>query len=125
MPAAEIRAPEVENLALLDQDLESLPHLLPGGFAVHVVHLVEVDMVRPQALQGRLAGLADVKGGQPPVVGPVAHGVVKFCGKNDLFASASALVEPASDDPLGQTLAFLPAVNVRSVKEIDPEFQGA
>src|SRR5437763_9641551 len=54
VPAGEVGAAHVEDLALAHQLLHALPDLFPGRAARDVVHLVEVDVVRLQTPQGRL-----------------------------------------------------------------------
>ena len=63
MPAGKIGRTDVNDLALLDQHFHGLPDLLPGRQAVHVVHLVQVDVVGLQALERTFHGLADVQRG--------------------------------------------------------------
>src|SRR5699024_11833220 len=59
VPAGEVRGADVADLPLRDQQVHRLPDLLPGRGAVYVVHLVEVDVVRLQATQGRVDCAAD------------------------------------------------------------------
>src|SRR6202042_1624098 len=78
MPPREVRRPDVDDLALGAQDLHGLPDLVPRRAAVHVMHLVQVDVVGPQPPQRVLAGPADVQRGQETVVGPVSLAAVQL-----------------------------------------------
>src|SRR3954447_1162935 len=60
MPAGEVAAADVEDLALRPQRLHRLPDLVPRRGPVDVVHLVEVDVVGLQPTQRPVAGVADV-----------------------------------------------------------------
>ena len=55
---------DVEDLALRDEDLAGLPDLVPRRVQVDVVDLVEVDLVGLHPPQRRVAGAADVAGGE-------------------------------------------------------------
>jgi hypothetical protein len=57
------------------------------------------------------------------LVGPVAHFAVDFGSEHNLLAPSAALGEPATDDLLGNPFAHFPAIDVRSVEEIDPQLQ--
>src|SRR5437667_19315 len=109
LPAGEVAAPDVEHLPLLDEHLHRLPQLVPRRVPVDVVHLVEVDVVGAQAAQAALARLADVIGGEAPVVRTRAHPPVDLGREDDPLAPATALREPAADDLLGDALARAPA----------------
>src|SRR5213079_1576314 len=100
------------DLALRDQHLHGLPDLVPGGVPIHVVHLVEVEVIGAQPLQALLAGAADVQGREAALVGPVTHLSVDLGAEHDLVAPAAALGQPAPDDLLGDALASAPAVDV-------------
>ncbi len=54
MPTSEIRAAGIDDLALLHSNIYRLLDLIPGRAAVHVVELVEIDVIRLQALQARV-----------------------------------------------------------------------
>src|SRR5437016_4585796 len=125
LPAGEVAAPDVEHLPLLDEHLHRLPQLVPRRVPVDVVHLVEVDVVGAQAAQAALARLADVIGGEAPVVRTRAHPPVDLGREDDPLAPATALREPAADDLLGDALARAPAVHVGRVEEDDPELERA
>src|SRR5438128_3388221 len=125
LPAGEVAAPDVEHLPLLDEHLHRLPQLVPRRVPVDVVHLVEVDVVGAQAAQAALARLADVRGGEAPVVRTRAHPPVDLRREDDPLAPAATLREPAADDLLGDALARAPAVHVGRVEEDDPELERA
>lgn len=125
LPAGEVAAAHIGDLALADQLFRRLPDLLPRSRPVDVVHLVQVDGVGPQAAQAGLGGPADLVGGQVLVVRAEAHRLVRLRGEHDLVAASAAPAEPASDDLLGQAVALLhvralrAAVDVRGVEQVD------
>ncbi|MNS88881.1 hypothetical protein D3C72_1228730 [compost metagenome] len=125
VPAREVRAAHVEHLALFDELLHGLPDFFPGRLAPDVVHLVEVDVVEPHALQAALAGALDVQRRELRGVGPLAHVAVDLGGDDDLLAPAAALGEPAAEDLLGDALAAHPAVDVGRVEEVDAVLERA
>ena len=119
VPAGEVAAPDVDDLALLDERLHRLPHLVPRRGPVDVVHLVEVDVVGLQAAQAGVARGADVTRGEAAVVRPLRHRSVDLGGEHDLLASVAALREPVADDRLRRARALVAAVPVRGVEEVD------
>ncbi len=121
----EVRRTDVDDLALLNQQLHRLPDLFPRRVAIDVVHLVKVDVVGLEAPQAPLARGADVPGRQVILVRPLAHLAVHLGGEHDLLAPAAPLREPAADDLLGHALALLPPVDVGGVEEVDPQLQRA
>jgi hypothetical protein len=125
VPAREVRRADVEDLALGDQGLHRLPDLVPRGVPVHVVHLVQVDVVGLEALEGRIARTADAQRRQVSLVGPFAHLLVDLGGDHGPVAAPAALREPAPDDLLGQALAGMPAVDVGGVEEVHALLVGA
>ena len=50
------RTHKVENLALLDEDVQSLHHLLNAGVPVPGMHVEEVDIVGTKLLERRVEG---------------------------------------------------------------------
>ena len=51
VPAGKIGRTDIDNLALLDKHFHGLPDLLPGCQTIHVVHLVQIDVVGLQAFE--------------------------------------------------------------------------
>jgi len=101
VPASEVAAAGVQDLALLYGDLHGLPDLVPRGFAVDVVELVQVDVVGLEALEAGVERAADVEGGELALVRPaVAHVAVDLGGEHGLLAVLGALGEPLADDLL-------------------------
>src|SRR5207253_1119898 len=116
-----------DDLALAHQLLHALPDLFPGRAARDVVHLVEVDVVRLQAPQRRLALALERQRVDAGEVGPVAHRAIDLGGDDGLLAPAAALGEPAADDLLGRADAALAVhltVAVGRVEEVDAELVG-
>jgi hypothetical protein len=57
--AVEVRAPDLDDLARVDEGLQRAERLLDRHLVVGPVHLVEVDAVRAEPAERRLAGGAD------------------------------------------------------------------
>jgi hypothetical protein len=68
-----------------------------------VVHLVEVDVVDLQPPQARLAGAADVVGGQSAVVRAQPHRLVHL-GRQDDVVAVPAAPQPPADGLLGDAV---------------------
>ena len=81
-------------------------------------------MIGLEAAQTIVAGLADVVGGQAPVIGAGAHRLVDL-GRQDNSLAAPALRQPAPDNPLGDALTtrvrrgLRLTVDVSRVDEVD------
>ena len=88
-----------------------------------MMHLVEIDMVCPQAPEAFFAGAFDMQGREARLVGPVAHPSIDLRGQNKLFASTAALIEPAADNLFGHPFADFPPIHVGAVEKIDAQFQ--
>ncbi len=125
IPRGEVAAAGIDHLALADEHFHRLPDFLPRRFAVHMVHLVEVEVIGLQPAQRAFARLADVERREPLLVRPVPHVAEYLGGEHDFFAPAASLGEPAPDNLLGDALADLPTVDVGGVEEVDPELKRA
>lgn len=120
VPPGEVAASGVQDLALLYCDLHRLPDLVPGGGAVDVVELVEVDVIRLQALEARVERAADVQRGELALVGPAfAHVAVDLGREHGLVSVGRVLREPFADDLLGAAGVDRAAVSVSGVEEVD------
>jgi hypothetical protein len=73
VPAGEVAAADTADLPLPNQLLHRLPDLLPRSGPVHVMHLIQIDMVGAEPAQTRLTSPPDVECGQPAVVRPEPH----------------------------------------------------
>ena len=51
VPAGKVGGAEVQDLALLTKNREGFPNFFPRSVAIHVMHLVQVDVVRLQTLE--------------------------------------------------------------------------
>ena len=123
MPAGEVAAAHIDDLALLDQRVHRLPNLIPRSRPIHVMHLVEVDMVGLHAPEAGIARRSDVASRQATVVGPVRHGAEHLRGQHHLFPSAAALGQPTSHNLLCGARTLVAPVPVGGVKEVDAQFQ--
>ena len=96
----------------------------PTGWAVHMVHLVQVDVVRLQPPQARLARTPDMVGGKPPIVRSEPHGLVHLRRQHDVVTVPAAF-QPPSDDLFRDSVALRhisclrTAVDVGRVEVID------
>ena len=124
MPAGKIGRTDIDHLALLDEYFHGLPDLLPGCLAINMVHLVQVDVVGLQALERTFHGLADIQRRKQALVRPIAHVSVNFRGHDDFLTPSAALGKPAPDNLLGDALAFLAAIDVGGIKEVDAQLDG-
>jgi hypothetical protein len=106
--------------SLAVQHVERRPDLLPRGGPVHVVHLVQVDVIGAQAAQRILAGPADVQGGQVAVVRPLPLAAVHLGRQHGAVPAAAARGEPVAEDLLGDPLGARPAIGVAGIEEVDP-----
>ena len=65
---------------------------------------------------------SDFVGGEAGfVVGSICiimHGAIDFGGQNDFLTSATALVEPASDNFFGKAGILTPAIDVSGIKKV-------
>ena len=62
MPTGKVTAANINDFALANELLHSLPDLFPGSLTVDMMHLVEIDMIRLESTKAVLAGAADVQG---------------------------------------------------------------
>src|ERR1019366_5330434 len=113
------------------QDLHRLPDLIPRRIPVDVMHLVQVDVVGPQAPQRGVARAPDVERGKPVLIGPVTHRPVQLGSQHSALAAPAARREPVADDLFGPARMRLvvardlarraerAAVPIRGVEEVD------
>src|SRR5665647_2439048 len=76
VPAGEVAAARVQDLALLDGHLDGLPDLIPRGIPVDVVELVDVDVVRLEAFEAGVQCSTDVQSRELALIGPLCHAAV-------------------------------------------------
>ena len=124
VPAGEVAAARVQDLALLDGHLDGLPDLIPRGVPVNVVELVDVDVVRLEALEAGIQCPADVESREPAVIGPVRHTAEQLGGQHRVLTALTALGKPAAEDLFGPATVLGSAIHIGSVKEVDPRLLG-
>ena len=103
MAGAKIAGAYIGHFPLGNQICKASPNLLPGGMALNVMHLVEVDVVGLQPTQGTLDVPFQLKGRKPLCVGPVRtviHVAVDLCCQDDPFPPSAALCKPSANDLL-------------------------
>ena len=125
VPAGEVAAADVDDLALLDENLHRLPDLIPRCGAVDVMHLIEVDVVGLQPPQAGIARGANMASGEPAIIRPVRHRPIQLGGEHHLLAPITAEREPPTNDLLGCAHALVAPVAIGRVEEIDPQIKGA
>lgn len=90
VPAREVAAARVQNLALRHGELHRLPNLVPRGVPVDVVELVEVNRVGLQAHQAGIQGPAGYSTPRAsPAVGPRRHRSVELGGQYSPLAASA------------------------------------
>ncbi len=132
VPTGKIARTDINHFALVDQAVKSLPGFIPGAVAVDMVHLVQVDPIGLEAFQAALTVFADFIGRQAaPIavdffqVGFARNRVVHLCCQHGGVTASAALGKPAPDDFFGMTVFHAPAIDIRCVEEVDPQFKGA
>ena len=88
VPAGEVRAADVADLAGAHQIVERAQHLLDGRQGVEAVQLIEVDVVGAQPPQAGLDGPNQVMARRADVVGPRAGAKRPLGGDDHLIAAA-------------------------------------
>src|SRR5580698_4544227 len=116
MPAGEIGAGDVTYLAAAYQGVQGIERLLYRGERVEAVQMVDVDVVRSQAAETRLAGMHEMQAAGADLVRTVTHGEGGFGRYEHLIATAG--------DRLTENLLRSPSrVNIGRVEEVYSRFQ--
>ncbi len=118
VPAREVRAADVADLPLTDERVERLDRLLDRGLPVPLVHLVEVDVVDPEAPQAVVAGAHEVLTRETRVVRSVPDREARL--RRDEQSIAPPL-DRCPDDLLGDAAR----VDVGGVDDVDTGVQAA
>src|ERR1700733_8645450 len=112
MPAGEVRAGDVADLAGVDEGIEGVEGLLNRREGVEAVHVVDVDVVGAEALEAGVALLENVLARGARVIGPLAHWEKRL--RRDEPSIAFAL-ERLAEDLLGQTIG----IAIGDVEKVD------
>ena len=110
---------EKPHFALLDEPRHRADRLLDRHCRVDPVLVVEVDDLDPEPLQARLAGPGDIGGAAVDPVGAAGPACLTEFG-GDHNAITAALQRAAE-----QLFVLPPAIHVRAVEMVDPEFDRA
>ncbi len=113
VPAREVRAAEIADLAGPDEVVERPQRLLDRRARVEAVELEQVDMVGLEPAQGGLAGLDQVEAGGAHVVGAVAH-------PERGFGRDQHLIAPPLDRLAQDRLGSAAGIGVGAVEHGDP-----
>jgi hypothetical protein len=113
VPAGEVGAGDVADLAGEDEVVEGLKGLFDGGEGVEGVEVVDVDVVGVEALEGGVQGLGEVIAGAADVIGAdVGAAKGGLGGEEDVFA-------PKVGDGFAEDgLAVAVGVDVGGVEEV-------
>ena len=88
VPAREIRAGDVADLAGFDERVERFDGFIDGRGGIEAVHVIDVDAVGFQTLEALLAGANEVIAGGSDVVRAIAKAEGGFAGDKKLLAFA-------------------------------------
>src|SRR3984885_4114172 len=88
MPAGEIGAGDVTYLAASYQGVQGIERLLYWGERVEAVQMIDVDVVRSEAAETRLAGMHEMQPAGADLVRTVTHGEGGFGRYEHLIATA-------------------------------------
>ena len=123
MKTSEVGRTHVGDFPLGYERFHSLPHFLPWGVSVDVVHLVQLDMVGLHAFERRFTRAPNVHSRKASFIGPITHGSVDFRRNDCFFATPATLGKPSPNDVFRDALALFPAIDVGRVEEVDSEFE--
>ncbi|MPM95766.1 hypothetical protein SDC9_142921 [bioreactor metagenome] len=96
---AVVRCANRAHLARLDQIAKRAQHILERNARVVIVRLVQIDVIRLQALERRIHRLLDVFRVQAHLA--IAHVLAHLGGQHQLAAPCGRLPQPFADDGLG------------------------
>jgi len=125
MPAREVRGADVAHFPVADELVERCERLVDIGLRVEPVELVEVDVLRAEPAQARLARADEMIPRAAGVVRAVAHRKVRLGREEDVVAAARvAAPRISSASPCEQTSAvskrFAPASRQTSTSRRAP-----
>src|SRR5262245_46619682 len=110
---------EIANLALFDEPRHRADRLLDRHRRIDPVLVVEVDDIDAEPLEAGVAGLGDIGGAAVDAVGaPGLAGLAEFAGDHHAIA-------PPLQCSAAQLFVLAPAIHVRAVEMVDPEFERA
>jgi hypothetical protein len=116
LPAGEVRAPDVPDLARPHEVVERAQRLLDRGARVEPVQLPDVDVVGPEAAEARLACRDEVVARAADVVRAVAGAEARLRREEDATAApGDGLAEDLLGEPLG--------VGVGGVEQVRPRLE--
>jgi hypothetical protein len=121
-PAGEVRRADVDDLAVLDEHLHRLPDLIERRAPVHVMHLVQVDVIGLQASQRPLPSHARpmLRADRKVSLGQSLMEPYQLGGDHDLVPAAATLREPPADDLLGEPVPFFQPYTMAVSKKLSP-----
>ena len=99
--------------------MQRLERLLDGRILVKAVDLIEVEVVRPQALQAGVDTFHDVLATESARVGAGSHGIEDF-RRDDVVIPLGVFRQPFP----GYHFAFPGRICISRIEEIDAEIEG-
>jgi hypothetical protein len=120
LPGPHRRRADVERLARAHDVAQRLDGLFDRRVGIEAMDLIEVDIIRAEALQRGVDPLHDVLARQAAGVRPRPHRVEHLRGDHDLVAPGEFLDRPAEN-----FLAGARRINIGVVEEVDPALEGA
>src|SRR5882757_9388565 len=88
MPTGEVGAGDITDLAASYQGVQGVEGFLYRGGRVESVKVVDVDVVRSQTFETRLAGMNQVMTAGAEIVWALSHGEGGFGGDQNLITAA-------------------------------------
>src|SRR5579872_71218 len=116
MPSGKVRTSDVAYLPTLHEIVERAQHFFDRSERVEPMQMVDVDVVRAQSLQTRIASLNQMVPGRSDIVWPNSHLERCFCRDQDALPLAS---DRLAENRFGQSVR----VNVGRVEKIHARIQ--
>ncbi len=113
VPARIVRTADIPDLAVPHEQIERFERFLERREAVPLVDLVQVDHVRLEPPQARLASLDQMMPRQAAIVRTLAHREAGLC--RDQHAALALAAKRLADDFLGRAVR----IDVRRIDQID------
>ncbi len=107
-------------MALLHQGVQCLQSFLDRCGRVKTVDLVQVNIIRLQARQARLAFAHYMAAGSTTGIGASPHGAKHLGRQHHIFAANAEILQGLADD----ALTGAETIDVGGIDKVDPRLQG-
>ena len=94
------------------------PDFLYRRRTIHVVHLVEIDVIHAKTRKARLTGRADMTRRKTPIVDVLGHRLMHLRRKDDSIAPCGVRREPPAEDRLRRTDPERTTVLIGGIDEV-------